>query len=68
MRQNDFDYLMKNVDESSTESDILVLGIIDWKESPHHLNKKAYKLTLVKDGDGSNLYRSRIGFNFFKLP
>ena len=32
------------------------------------MNKKVYEFTLVKDSDGSNDYRSRIGFNLYTLP
>ena len=67
-KKNVFKYLMDDVNESSSESDILVLGIVDYANSPHTINKKAYKLTLTKDSDGSNEYRSRIGFNLYQLP
>ena len=30
--------------------------------------KKPYKLTLTKDSDGSNEYRSRMGLNLYQLP
>ena len=36
-----FRYLMENDDESSSENNIQVLGIVDFAESPHQINKKA---------------------------
>ena len=59
---------MEDADESSSESSIQVAGIVDFANSPHTINKKAYKLTLTKDSDGSNEYRSRIGLNLYQLP
>ena len=32
------------------------------------MNKKSYQVTLIIDTDGSNEYRSRIGFNLYELP
>ena len=61
-------YLMKDADHSSSENNIVVTGIVDFAASPHEINKKAYEFTLVKDTDGSNDYRSRIGFNLYSLP
>ena len=63
-----FRYLMEDADESSSESNIQVAGIVDFANSPHTINKKAYKLKLTKDSDGSNEYRSRIGLNLYQLP
>ena len=62
-----FSYLMKDVDESSSENNISVLGIVRFKNSIHQMNENAYKLALVKDSS-SNSYRSRIGFNLGSLP
>ena len=61
-----FRYLMENADESSSENNIIVDGIIDFSGSPHNVNKKAYKFKMGKDAQ--NEYSSRIGFNMFKLP
>ena len=61
-------YLMEDTDDSSSENNIVVTGIVDFAASPHEINKKAYEITLVKDTDGSNDYRSRIGFNLYSLP
>ena len=63
-----FRYLMEVTDDSSSENNIQVTGIVDFAASPHEINKKAYEFTLVKDTDGSNDYRSRIGFNLYSLP
>ena len=63
-----FRYLMEDTDDSSSENNIQVTGIVDFTASQHQINKKAYEFTLVKDTDGSNDYRSRIGFNIYSLP
>ena len=63
-----FRYLMEDADHSSSENNIVVTGIVDFAASPHEINKKAYGFTLVKDTDGSNDYRSQIGFNLYSLP
>ena len=68
LQRDAFRYLMEDTDDSSSENNIQVTGIVDFVASPHQINKKAYEFTLVKDTDGSNDYRSRIGFNLFKLP
>ena len=61
-----FRYVMEDADESSSEHDVIVDGIIDFSGSPHKVNKKAY---CFKMGKGlQNQYSSRIGFNMFKLP
>ena len=65
-QKNAFLYLMEDVDESSSENNISVIGIISYAPSIHQMNKKAYQLTLNKDL-GSTNYRSRIGFNLGSL-
>ena len=57
---------MEDIDESSSESGIMVAGIVDYANSPHKFNKKAYDLQLVKNVQ--NEYVSRLGFNMYKLP
>ena len=57
---------MSDIDDSSSESDIRVTGIIDLAESPLTFNKKAYNLSLSKDAQ--NNYISRIGFNLYRIP
>jgi len=59
---------MEDTDESSSENNIVVLGINDFPESPHQINKKAYSLKLLFDKGSPNQYRSRRGFNLYKLP
>ena len=61
-----FRYLMENADESSSENNIIVDGIVNFSGSPHNVNKKAYKFKMGKDAQ--NEYSSRIGFNMYKLP
>ena len=63
-----FRYLMEDTDESSSENNIKVLGISDFSESPHQINKKAYSLQLLFEKGSPNQYRSRLGFNLYKLP
>ena len=59
---------MEDTDESSSENNIEVLGINDFPESPHQINKKAYQLKLLFEKGSPNQYRSRLGFNLYKLP
>ena len=63
-KTNEFKYL-KDSNESSSEYNITVNGIVDFSGSPHN-NKKAYSIVLTKDA-GSDDYRSRIGFNIYSL-
>ena len=58
---------MADVDESSSENNITVSGIVRFDASIHQINKNAYRVVVVKDL-GSNNYRSRIGFNLGSLP
>ena len=64
--KDEFRYLMEDVNESSSEERIRVDGIVDYANSPHEINKKAYDLKLTKMSD--NNYISRLGFNMYKLP
>ena len=67
-RKDAFRYLMENADESSSESNIQVLGIVDFSKSPHQINKKAYQLRLLFQKSSPNQYQSRLGFNLYQLP
>ena len=58
---------MEDVDESSSENNIKVIGIISYIPSIHQMKKLAYQIFLIKDS-GSPDYRSRIGFNLGSLP
>ena len=63
-KKNAFKYLF-DVDESSSENNIVVIGISDFSQSPHK-NKQAYKVGLLKN-PGSNDYQFKIGFNLYPL-
>ena len=67
-KRDAFRYLMEDADESSSENNIHVLGIRDFSESPHQINKKAYSLKLLFEKGSPNQYQSRLGFNLYKLP
>ena len=67
-KRDAFRYLMEDTDESLSENNIEVLGINDFPESPHQINKKAYQLKLLFEKGSPNQYRSRLGFNLYKLP
>ena len=67
-KKDAFRYLMEDTDESSSENNIDVLGINDFPESPHQVNKKAYFLKLLFEKDSPNQHRSRLGFNLHPLP
>ena len=67
-KRDAFRYLMEDTDESSSENNIEVLGIVNFPNSPHQINKKAYQLKLLFEKSSPNQYRSRLGFNLYKLP
>ena len=67
-KRDAFRYLMEDDDESSSEKNINVLGIVDFPNTPHQINKKAYQLQLLFEKSSPNKYRSRLGFNLYKLP
>ena len=62
--ENAFKYLSE-VDESSTESNIVIHGIVDFNGSPHK-NKKAYDIDMVYSA-GSQNYNSKLGINIYPL-
>ena len=65
-RENFFKYIMKSVDESESDQNVIVLGIRDSQYSwPHKINRKSYTMTFAKCSDNS--YDNRLGFNLFKL-
>ena len=64
-KDNAFKYLL-DADESSSERNIIVNGIVDFNESPHS-NKKAYSVNMIYI-PGTQNYDSRIGINIFSLP
>ena len=67
-KRDAFRYLMEDTDESSSENNIEVLSIVDFPNSPHQINKKAYQLKLLFEKGSPYQYRSRLGFNLYKLP
>ena len=67
-KKDAFRYLMEDTDESSSGNNVNVLGINDFPESPHQVNKKAYFLKLLFDKDLPNQYRSCLSFNLNPLP
>ena len=64
-RENAFKYLL-DADESSSERNITVNGIVDFNNSPHK-NKKAYDIDLIYKA-GTQNYDSQIGINIYQLP
>ena len=60
-----FKYLLDQ-DESSSERNIIVNGIVDFDNSPHK-NKKAYDIDLVYTA-GTQNYNSLIAINLYPLP
>ena len=63
-KKNAFKYLL-DADESSSENNIVVIGISDFAQSPHK-NKLAYKVGLQKNPN-INDYQSKIGFSLYPL-
>ena len=63
--ENSFKYLAEQ-DESSSERNTIVNGIVDFNGSPHK-NKKAYDIDLVYTA-GTQNYNSKIGINLYSLP
>ena len=63
--ENSFKYLVEQ-DESSSERNIIVNGIVDFNGSPYK-NKKAYDIDLVYTA-GTQNYNSKIGINLYSLP
>ena len=64
--KDSFRYLMEEVDESASESGITEAAIVDFPNSPHLYNKKAYAFKVAKDD--TNLFAGRLGLNMYKLP
>ena len=61
---NILDFIMKDVNQTSSEYGIEIDKIDDYDNSFHTYNKKVIYLKLIKDG---NNYRARIGYNIFQL-
>ena len=65
--KDEFRYLMEDVNQSSSESNVVVTGIIGFPQSPHKINKTAYALRINKRSS-DNMFLGRLGFNMFKIP
>ena len=65
--KDEFRYLMEDPLQSSSESNTVVTGIVDFQQSPHKINKKAYALKINKRSS-DNMFLGRLGFNMFKIP
>ena len=63
--ENAFKYFLDQ-DESSSEQNIIVNGIVEFANSPHK-NKKAYSIDLVYT-PGTQNYNSLIAINLYPLP
>ena len=66
--KNVFQYIMNDVNETASEFGITVLGILDFPQSPHLLNKKAIKFQMGLQTNDPTRYYSRLGLDFYKLP
>ena len=66
-KENVFKYLY-DIDESASEYNITVNGFEENFRESAYQNKKADDITMTKDTDGSNDYRSGISFNLYPLP
>ena len=66
--KNVFQYIMNDVNETASEFGIKVLGILDFPQSPHLLNKKAIKFQMGLQTNDPTRYYSRLGLDFYKLP
>ena len=62
--KNVFEYIMNDVNQTTSEYGIIVDKIDNLAVSFHSYNKRVIYLKLLKDG---NNYRSRIGYNIYKL-
>ena len=65
--KDEFRYLMEDSFQSSSESNIVVTGIVDFQQSPHKINKKAYALKIDKRSS-DNMFLGRMGFDMYKIP
>jgi len=56
---------MDDVNQSTSENNIIVDRIEDFSDSPHDISKKAYSFRMGKGAQ--NWYASRLGFNIYLL-
>ena len=66
--KNVLQYVMDNVNETSSEFGVTVLGIVDFPQTPHVINKKAIKFQMGLQSNNNAKYYSRIGLNMYSLP
>ena len=65
-RKNVLKYAMDD-GEFTEDYGIQDANLIDYNDSPHKNNKKAFSLKVQKAKDGSSLFKGRFDFNLFKL-
>ena len=65
-RKNVLKYAMDD-GEFTEDYGIQDANLIDYNDSPHKNNKKAFSLKAQKAKDGSSLFKGRFDFNLFKL-
>ena len=65
--KDEFRYLMGDPLQSSSESSIVVPGIVYFQQSPHKINKNAYALKINKRSS-DNMFLGRMGFDMYKIP
>ena len=62
-----FRYLMEDSFQSSSETNISAVKIVDFPQSPHKINKTAYAMKISKRSS-DNMFLGRIGFDMYKIP
>ena len=65
-RENVLKYAMAD-GEFTEDYGIQDANLIDYNDSPHKNNKKAFSFNVQKAADGSSLFKGRFDFNLFKL-
>ena len=66
--KNVLQYVMDDVNQTSSEFGITVLGIFDFPQTPHVINKKAIKFQMRLQANDNTRYYSRLGLNMYSLP
>ena len=66
--KNVLQYVMDDVNQTSSEFGITVLGIFDFPQTPHVINKKAIKFQMGLQTNDNTRYYSRLGLNMYSLP
>ena len=65
-RKNVLSYAMDD-GEFTEDFGIQDVTLIDFDDMPHKTNKKAFSMKVRRTTDGSNEYKGRFDFNFFKM-